>query len=91
MLLLDEPLSAVDRRTRRKLREILASIRAISQTPIVLVTHDLGEVMDLADRLLVIEHGELLQEGAPAQVLAAPASGRVREALDIAAETPTDP
>jgi molybdate transport system ATP-binding protein len=84
VLLLDEPLSAVDRRTRRKLREVLSTIRAASRTPIVLVTHDLDEAAELADRLLVIDRGELLQSGPPARVLAEPASDRVREALDIA-------
>jgi molybdate transport system ATP-binding protein len=83
VLLLDEPLSAVDRRTRRKLREVLASIRTLSRTPVVLVTHDLDEAAELADRLIVIDRGELLQVGAPSQVLASPASDRVRAALDI--------
>jgi molybdate transport system ATP-binding protein len=87
-LLLDEPLSAVDRRTRRKLREIIVSIRSAAQTPIILVTHDLGEAMELADRLIVIDRGETLQIGEPSQVLAEPASERVRDALDFSTDTP---
>jgi molybdate transport system ATP-binding protein len=83
VMLLDEPLSAVDRRTRRKLRQALASIRFASQAPIVLVTHDLDEAAELADRLIVVDRGEVLQTGAPSQVLTAPSSDRVREALDI--------
>jgi molybdate transport system ATP-binding protein len=89
LLLLDEPLSAVDRRTRRKLREILASIRSAAQTPIVLVTHDLDEAMDLADRLIVVDRGEMLQMDTPSRVLATPKSDRVREALDIPIEAPS--
>ncbi|THD58130.1 ATP-binding cassette domain-containing protein [Phenylobacterium sp.] len=83
VLLLDEPLSAVDRRTRRKLREVLTSIRTVSRAPVILVTHDLDEAADLASRLIVIDRGELLQVGAPSEVLAAPASDRVRAALDL--------
>lgn len=82
-LLLDEPLSAVDRRTRRALRAELATLRATLACPIVLVTHDLDEAAALADRLLVIDGGILLQDGPPAEVLAAPNSRRVRDALDL--------
>lgn len=83
VLLLDEPLSAVDRRTRRALREELAALRGRVNVPIVLVTHDLDEAAGLADRLIVLDRGEILQEGPPAEVLAAPASDRVRAALDL--------
>lgn len=83
VLLLDEPLSAVDRRTRRLLRDELAALRAAVRVPIVLVTHDLDEAMALADRLVVIEQGEILQTGTPEAVLAKPASDRVRAALDL--------
>lgn len=82
-LLLDEPLSAVDRRTRRRLRDELAALRSSVRVPIVLVTHDLDEAAALADRLVVIDRGELLQEGVPADVLGAPASDRVRDAIDL--------
>jgi molybdate transport system ATP-binding protein len=84
VLLLDEPLSAVDRRTRRKLRDVLSAVRSGLNASIVLVTHDLVEAAELADRLIVIDKGELLQIGPPSQVLAAPLSIRVREALDMA-------
>jgi molybdate transport system ATP-binding protein len=88
VLLLDEPLSAVDRRTRRNLREILVSIRSSARTPIILVTHDLDEAMELADRLIVVDRGETLQIGAPSQVLASPASDLVRNALDFSTDAP---
>jgi molybdate transport system ATP-binding protein len=83
VLLLDEPLSAVDRRTRRRLRDELREIRARVRSPIVLVTHDLDEAVGLADRLLVLDRGEVLQDDTPAAVMAGPASQRVREALDL--------
>ena len=75
-LLLDEPFSAVDRRTRRSLHQELRDLRGEVSVPIVLVTHDLDEAAALADRLCVLDAGETLQVGPPAEVLAAPASLR---------------
>lgn len=83
VLLLDEPFSAVDRRTRRKLQANLVEMRADLRTPVILVTHDLDDAAALADRMLVVDHGEIIQEGSPAGIMNAPASGRVRDALDI--------
>lgn len=85
VLLLDEPLSAVDRRTRRQVHADLMSLRATVRAPMILVTHDVDEAVTLADRLAVIDHGRLLQIGATKEVLAAPASELVRELLDIEA------
>ncbi len=55
VLLLDEPFSAVDRRTRRRLHEELRELRGAVAVPIILVTHDLDEATALADRLCVLE------------------------------------
>lgn len=86
VLLLDEPFSAVDRRTRRRLHDELRELRGTLAVPIVLVTHDLDEAAALADRLCVLDAGETLQTGRPADVLSAPASQRVRHALDLTEE-----
>jgi molybdate transport system ATP-binding protein len=83
VLLLDEPFSAVDRRTRRALHDEIAALRRSLNIPIVLVTHDLGEVAALADAVCVLDGGETLQSGTPDEVLAAPMSARVRGALDL--------
>jgi molybdate transport system ATP-binding protein len=83
VLLLDEPFSAVDRRTRRKLHTELAELRRAVRIPIVLVTHDIDEAAGLADRMCVIDCGETLQTGRPADLLSAPASARVASALDL--------
>ena len=84
VLLLDEPFSAVDRPTRRKLHGELAELRQSVRIPIVLVTHDVEEAAALADRLCVIDHGETLQSGRPAELLSRPANARVAMALDLA-------
>jgi molybdate transport system ATP-binding protein len=73
----------VDRRTRRALHDEIAALRKSLGIPIVLVTHDLGEVAALADCVCVLDSGETLQSGTPDDVLAAPMSARVRAALDL--------
>ena len=83
VLLLDEPFAAVDRRTRRALVAELQALRSSIRAPTLLVTHDLDEARALADRLLVLDRGRLLQEGPPDEVLAAPVSDAVRAALDL--------
>jgi molybdate transport system ATP-binding protein len=83
VLLLDEPFSAVDRPTRRRLHAELAEIRQSVRIPIVLVTHDIDEAVALADRICVLDRGETLQSGRPADLLAAPANARVAFALDL--------
>ncbi len=83
VLLLDEPFSAVDRRTRRKLHAELAELRKAVNIPIVLVTHDLEEAVSLADRMTVLDGGETLQTGKPSELVNAPASARVADALDL--------
>ncbi len=90
VLLLDEPFAAVDRATRRRLRTELASVRAAVPGPVVLVTHDLDEAAALADRVFVIDRGDVLQSGTPRAVFDNPASERVRKALDIADGIITD-
>lgn len=84
VLLLDEPFSAIDRRTRRRLQADLATLRSELSAPIVLVTHDLDEATMLADDLLVLDRGMVLQAGPVADVLRAPASPMVAELLDLA-------
>ncbi|MEQ1692669.1 MAG: ATP-binding cassette domain-containing protein, partial [Gemmatimonas sp.] len=84
ILLLDEPFSAIDRRTRRRLQADLAALRGQLQAPIILVTHDLDEAIALADDVVVIDHGVMLQAGPVQEVLAAPNSDVVRAILDLA-------
>ena len=83
VLLLDEPFSAVDQVTRRKLREELAQLRGNVQIPIVLVTHDLEEAAMLADRLTILHHGQTLQHGPPQQVFTQPNSVQVARLVDL--------
>jgi len=83
VLLLDEPFSAVDKATRQKLYRELAELRQKLRMPVVLVTHDLDEAILLADRLCILHRGRTLQEGAPFEILARPASVDVARLIDL--------
>ncbi|KQX62851.1 ABC transporter ATP-binding protein [Angustibacter sp. Root456] len=82
-LLLDEPLAALDARTRLEVR--LALRRHVEQFdgPVVAVTHDAVEAMVLADRLLVVEAGRVVQQGAPADVARRPATDYVARLVGL--------
>lgn len=82
VLLLDEPFSAVDQVTRRRLQEELATLRSRIETPVVLVTHDLMEARALADRICVVHRGETLQTGNPFEVMTRPNSALVSRLVD---------
>lgn len=79
VLLLDEPFSAVDRRTRRDLQAEVRALRGRLAAATLLVTHDLDEALGLADRVLVLDQGRMLMIGAPDEVTKA--GGEVAEAL----------
>ncbi|MGV9847343.1 ABC transporter ATP-binding protein [Streptomyces sp. NPDC003442] len=68
LLLLDEPLAALDARTRLDVRSGLRRHLADFEAVAVLVTHDPLDAMVLADRLVVVEDGRIVQEGAPADI-----------------------
>ncbi len=83
VLLLDEPFSAVDAPTRVSLYRELAALRQDLSTPMVLVTHELGEARRLADRVVILDAGESLQCGTPQQVFASPRNARVAQLVGI--------
>lgn len=84
VLLLDEPFSAVDQLTRQGLYVLLAELRQELHIPIVLVTHDLSEARQLADKLVVMDAGTVLQQGTPDAIHLSPRNARVAELVGIA-------
>jgi molybdate transport system ATP-binding protein len=92
LLLLDEPLAALDARTRLEIRGELRRHLSEFAGPSILVTHDPLEAMVLADRLLVLESGRIVQEGTPAAVARRPATDYVARlvGLNLYAGTLTD-
>ena len=78
-LLLDEPLSALDARTRAGARRELGAVIAAAEVPVLLVTHDFEEAAVLADRVAIVDDGRILQSGTAAELAASPASAFVAE------------
>lgn len=68
LLLLDEPLSALDMALRTQLQHELAVLHRRFGLTTVMVTHELGEVFKLSDRVLQLENGRIVQSGTPAEV-----------------------
>ena len=78
-LLLDEPFASLDAALRRSLTALVKDLSSQRSVPSVLVTHQLSDAQAFADRLLVMDRGEILQAGAPDQVVLRPAARRVAE------------
>lgn len=81
VVLLDEPFGSLDALTRVELRREFARIRRRTGKTVLLVTHDLDEAFQLADRIAVLRQGRLLQVAPPAELAAAPADGYVADLL----------
>jgi molybdate transport system ATP-binding protein len=69
ILLLDEPLSGLDRPLKERVLEHLQKIKAAFPLPILYVTHEAAEVAALADEVVVLEHGRIAGRGRPAELL----------------------
>ncbi len=74
LLLLDEPFSALDTTLRSHLREDLLALQAEADITTILVTHDPADALRLADGVLLLQEGRVLQSGPVAEVFARPAS-----------------
>jgi molybdate transport system ATP-binding protein len=86
ILLLDEPLSALDADTRLRLQDELLKLHRTFKLTTLLVSHDLGEVFKLSDRVLAIEHGRVVRQGKPLEVFGElMVSGRVEFTGEILA------
>ncbi|KAB1140454.1 ABC transporter ATP-binding protein [Streptomyces luteolifulvus] len=83
LLLLDEPLAALDARTRLEVRAQLRRHLAGFEAVAVLVTHDPLDAMVLADRLVVIEHGRIVQEGTPADIARHPRTDYIAQLVGL--------
>lgn len=82
LLLLDEAFSAVDPITRAEVHARFQALQHAEPRTVVLVTHDVGEAMRLADHLVVMAPGQILQTGAPQSIRARPADERVIRLLE---------
>lgn len=83
LLLLDEPLAALDVSARRKMRTTLSDDLARHNTPIIIATHDRRDLDALCERAYVIEAGNIVQSGPIQELREQPATPFVEEFFDI--------
>jgi molybdate transport system ATP-binding protein len=83
LLLLDEPLSALDAPTRQQLRHALRSALAELKTPAIVVTHDPLEAVALADQAVVVSEGRVCQKGPTHEVFSRPADPNVARIVGV--------
>lgn len=83
LLLLDEPLAALDARTRLEVRAQLRRHLAAFEAVAVLVTHDPLDAMVLADRLVVVEGGRIVQEGSPSDIARRPRTEYIAQLVGL--------
>jgi iron(III) transport system ATP-binding protein len=79
LLLLDEPLSALDARVRVRLRDEIKQLQRRLGVTTVMVTHDQEEALSMADRIVVMNHGVIEQVGTPTDVYSRPATAFVAD------------
>ncbi|ELY4375189.1 ABC transporter ATP-binding protein [Cronobacter sakazakii] len=79
VLLMDEPFGALDPVTRSALQQEMRRIHQLLGRTIVLVTHDIDEALGLAEHLVLMDNGEVVQQGTPLALLTAPRNDFVRD------------
>ncbi|CAN7540443.1 ABC transporter ATP-binding protein [Massilia sp. LjRoot122] len=81
LLIADEPTTALDVTIQKQIMELIARLQKKHQMAVLFITHDLGLVGEIADRVIVMRHGEVREEGEAAQVFGAPADAYTRALL----------
>jgi molybdate transport system ATP-binding protein len=83
VMLLDEPFAAVDRGVRRRLQDEVAALRQATTVPLILVTHDVDDVVRLASHVLVLERGRVLAVDSVERLTSRPDLAFLREAFGL--------
>ncbi len=83
VLLLDEPFGALDAKVRKELRRWLRLFHEQMGITTVFVTHDQDEALEIADQIVIMNHGRIEQVGTPGEIYGQPANSFVEEFLDI--------
>lgn len=85
VMVCDEAVSALDKSVQAQVLNTLAQVQADSGVSLFFITHDLAVVAHLADEVLVLNHGRVVESGTTAEVLAAPKDPYTRELLAVRA------
>ncbi|MEN3792332.1 ABC transporter ATP-binding protein [Fulvimarina sp. MAC3] len=81
LLIADEPTTALDVTTQKEILKLIAEIQTRLGTSVLFITHDMGVVADIADRVYVMRHGELVEEGPIGEILKNPKRDYTRDLL----------
>jgi osmoprotectant transport system ATP-binding protein len=74
VILMDEPFSALDPISREQLQDELISMQRDIQKTIIFVTHDMDEALKIADKIVIMKDGAIVQQGSPEEILRHPAN-----------------
>jgi glycine betaine/proline transport system ATP-binding protein len=79
IMLLDEPFSGLDPLIRRQMQDELCQLQSELHKTMIFVTHDLQEALKIADRIAIMQDGQIIQIGTPEEIIGEPASEYVKE------------
>ncbi|WP_019160029.1 ABC transporter ATP-binding protein [Brevibacterium senegalense] len=82
LLIADEPTTALDVTVQAEILKLMRELREKVDAGIILITHDMGVVADMADRILVMKQGRVVEEGTAQQIFSAPQHPYTRQLLD---------
>ena len=81
VLIADEPTTALDVTVQGEVLELLRDLQREHGTSVILITHDMGVVAEMADRVIIMRHGRMVEEGTTADIFARPQADYTRELL----------
>lgn len=81
VLIADEPTTALDVTVQGEVLELLRDLQRQHGTSVILITHDMGVVAEMADRVIIMRHGRMVEEGKTADIFARPQADYTRELL----------
>jgi len=81
VLIADEPTTALDVTTQAQILALIREIQRKRQMAVMFITHDFGVVADIADRIVVMQHGKVVEQGTANEILSAPQAGYTRALL----------
>ncbi|KQU80174.1 ABC transporter ATP-binding protein [Mesorhizobium sp. Root102] len=81
VLIADEPTTALDVTVQGEVLELLRDLQRQHGTSVILITHDMGVVAEMADRVIIMRHGRMVEEGRTSDIFAAPQADYTRELL----------
>ena len=81
IILMDEPFGALDPITRDSLQVMVKRLQRELEKTIIFVTHDMDEALKLSDKIVIMDHGKIVQDGTPEEILTSPANDFVKELI----------